>query len=172
MLNKTEALKKKRLEENQFYPLTLCIEPSFQKRFKAFLSSVDISVFCRKCQLKKKKNQQDMHSLILTFLDCLVLFPWQTYLFLREQFKILPHAGLHLLAGWSLRRLQNKASWAPAGTVCSQPCRPGCGLGTVGRAQRLLGNCCTRSASSLTTCVGSTWPALYLHKFPNGLWHR
>lgn len=66
-----------------------------------------------------------MHSLILTFRDGLVLFPWQTYLFLRERFKILPHAGLHLRAGWGLRRLQNKGSWAPAGTGCSQLCRPG-----------------------------------------------
>lgn len=120
------------LDENQFYLLTLCIEPSFQRYFKAFLYSYllsSYSVFCRKCQVFL--NFKSTYALALVNIDLLRL----TGFISLAALSILTSMVKDICSHWSwspgwleLRHPLNNAHRAPDDTVCPQICRPGLGL--------------------------------------------
>lgn len=142
------------------------------KHFCPVTYSLDISVFCKECQLKKKKLSRCTLTLVKIALSRLTGFISLANLSVLTRMVKDTSSRWPSSPGWSLPHLQKKANLAPAGIVCPRICSPGWGLRTLHEALGQPGNHSTRSASSLTTCVGSIWPALYLHKLPNGLWHH
>lgn len=120
------------LDENQFYLLTLCIEPSFQRYFKAFLYSYllsSYSVFCRKCQVFF--YFKSTYALALVNIDLLRLTGFISLAALSILTSMVKDICSHWFwsPGWlELRHPLNNAHRAPDDTVCPQICRPGWGL--------------------------------------------